>query len=188
MNNTTIDVSEKSIVTSPSPVHETDTNVDEIDQRLTHAFQIPQQCNVGSASIFPLNPPPPSPPASAAPTTNTRSIKSGRSSAGNKSVSCPFYVMYFANLTMHPRPNGVSRVPSASSTATARRNSARRQVYSPLSVNTHSTLDDDIVSNNPSTTYYNNKRFSAKMAAFENENSHLLKDVLRTTSWNHLQV
>lgn len=184
MNNTTIDISDKSIVTSTSPINETETGIDEMDHRLTHAFQIPQQCNVGSASIFPLNPSPPSQPPVA---TTARSIKSSRSSNGNKSVACPFYVMYFANLTMQNRSNGVSRVPSASST-TVRRTSARRPIQSPLSVSTYSTLDDDNDLNSPSTTYYNNKRFSAKMAAFENENSYLLKDVLRTTSWNHVQV
>lgn len=171
------------MLTSSSPVNDPESGMDEINHRFSHAFQIPQQCNVGNASIFPLNPPPP-------PSTSNgaRSIKSGRLSNGNKSVSCPFYVMYFANLAMQHRSNSSSRVPSASSTTTTHRTSARRQLHSPISVNTYSILEDDNVSNRSSTSYYNNKRFSAKMAAFENENSHLLKDVLRTTSWNHLQV
>lgn len=174
--------------TSSSPVNDPESDIDEVNHRLTHAFQIPQQCNVGNASIFPLNPPPP--PASVSSTsTGSRSIKSGRLSSGNKTVSCPFYVMYFANLANQHRSNSNSRVPSASSTTTtARHTSARRQLHSPISVNTYSTLEDDNDSNRSSTNYYNSKRFSAKMTAFEHENSHLLKDVLRTTSWNHLQM
>ena len=174
------------MLTSSSPVNDPESGMDEINHRLTHAFQIPQQCNVGNASIFPLNPPPPPPVPSTS--TGARSIKSGRLSDGNKSVSCPFYVMYFANLAMQHRSNNSnSRVPSASSTTT-HRTSSRRQLHSPISVNTYSTLEDENDSNRSSTSYYNSKRFSAKMAAFENENSYLLKDVLRTTSWNHLQV
>lgn len=109
--------------------------------------------------------------------------------------------MYFTNLALQQRPNSeinenkrISSSISTSTTATrrgtvnSRYSSSRRQVHSPISMHTYSTIDDDNDSIINTTTYYNNKRFSAKMAAFESENSTLLKDVLRTTSWNHVQV
>lgn len=106
--------------------------------------------------------------------------------------------MYFTNLAMQQRPNDNTenkRISSSISTATTRKGtvssryqSSRRQIHSPLSMNTYSTIDDDNDSIINTTSYYNHKRFSAKMAAFENENSTMLKDILRTTSWNHLQV
>jgi hypothetical protein len=111
--------------------------------------------------------------------------------------------MYFTNLAIQqrhnneidPTPLSVSaratahKVPITSriNTSYSRHQSTRKRINSPISMNTYSTIDDDN-SISQSTSYYTNKRFSAKIAAFENENSHLLKDILRTTSWNHVQV
>jgi hypothetical protein len=190
------DTSNKSLVLPSSPCYQEDSKLFELNPYTTHAYQIPQRSNVGSESIFPLNPPPP------LLTNKTRSTKTNRHSTENKSVLCPFYVMYFTNLAMQQRPNYNKRVPSSISRATTRKGtlnsristshsryqSSRRQVHSPISINSCSTMDDDNDSVINATSYYNNKRFSAKMAAFENENSHMLKDILRTTSWNHVQM
>ncbi|CAM4745102.1 unnamed protein product [Rotaria magnacalcarata] len=63
----------------------------------------------------------------------------------------------------------------------------RRPVNSPISVNTYSTIDDeDFVSS--STPFTNSKRLSAKTSTVDNETSHMLRDVLRTSSWNHVQT
>jgi hypothetical protein len=158
-------------VTSPSPLNEQEIKRDDIDDQLTHAYQIPQRANVGSESLFSFNSPPLS-------TIRARSAKSNQ----DKRISCPFYVMYFTNLAIQQRPITIDRISSAVSTTTTVRSSARRRVHSPLS---RSMIDDSTIH---STSYYNNKRFAEKMNEFEAENSFLLKDVLRTTSWNHLQV
>jgi len=176
------DASNRSIGAS-SPFIDEDNNQNGIHHYTTHAYQIPQQSNVGSESIFPSNPPLLS-------TIKTRSTKTNRHSNENKPISCPFYVMYFTNLAMQQRPNNENKriFSSGKGTVNSRLSSTRRQIQSPISMTTYSTIDDDNDSMINTTSYYNNKRFSAKMTAFENENSHMLKDVLRTTSWNHLQV
>jgi len=181
------DVSNRSIVAPSSPFIEEDDNQNEINHHITHAYQIPQQSNVGSESIFPSNPPLLS-------TIKKRLTKNNQGHSNkNKPISCPFYVMYFTNLTMQQHPNNENkRIFSSISTSkrivNSRLSSTRRQIQSPISMTTYSTIDDDNDSIINTTSYYNNKRFSARMTAFENENSHMLKDVLRTTSWNHLQV
>jgi hypothetical protein len=188
-----IDTSDKSMQSltrmgaPTSPINEEDNN----GHDATHAYQVPQQSNVGCESIFPLN-------SQISSSIKPPSAQMNRRFSGNKPISCPFYVMYFTNLAIQQRDDktplsmsprtprkgtGTSRI----STSYSRSQSSRKQTHSPISMNTYSTLDDDDAMLN-STSYYNNKRFSAKIAAFENENSHLLKDILRTTSWNHLQV
>ncbi|CAF2603833.1 unnamed protein product [Rotaria sp. Silwood2] len=204
----TIDISSKSTqslsgITESTPTinEEDNNNRHEINHQITHAYQIPQQSNVGNESIFPLNSLPPS-----SLSNKAHSKRKDHRSKGTKSVSCPFYVMYFTNLAIqqqHSNNNendktslsisattiGKGTTNLRTNTSHSRRQSIKRHVNSPISLNTYSTTDDD---DNESTTnatsYYNNKRFSARIAAFENENSHLLKDILRTTSWNHLQV
>ncbi|CAF0925039.1 unnamed protein product [Rotaria sordida] len=197
--------------TSPPPlVHETENNnnnqQDTTDYRTTHAYQIPQQSNVGSESIFLTD----TPIVSA---MKTRSAKNDCRQNDLKSVSCPFYVMYLTNLTIHQRQNkteqnnnnnnknnahdvtplGTSslarKVPfnSRISTAHIKNQSIRRQVNSPISMNTYSTIDDEDYMT-ISTSYPNNRRLSAKISSNENENSHMLGDILRTSSWNHVQV
>jgi hypothetical protein len=185
---------------SPSPppliIHEADENeeVEINDEQPTRAYQVPQQSNVGAESIFLLNP---------LPTKNRPATKS-RPLDDMKSVSCPFYVMYFSNLTMQQRQNqdstpndrttfamssAIRRVPvnSRISTAYPRRQLTRRQVNSPISMNTYSALDEnDALTNSLSTPY--NKRLSMKSTSLENENLHQLRDILRTTSLNHVQV
>ncbi len=158
-------------VTSPSPLNEQELKRDDIDDSLTHAYQIPQRSNVGSESLLSFDSRPLS-------TIRSRSAKSNR----DKPVTCPFYVMYFTNLAIQERSSSIDRVASAVSTTTAGRSSRRTRAHSPIS---HSTNDNATFH---STSYYNNKRFADKMNEFETENSFLLKDVLRTTSWNHLQV
>jgi hypothetical protein len=181
------DVSNRSIVAPSSPFIEEEDNQNEINHHITHAYQIPQQSNVGSESIFPSNPPSLS-------TIKTRLTKTNRGHSNeNKPISCPFYVMYFTNLTMQQRPNNenkriLSSISTSKGIVNSRLSSTKRQVQSPISMMTYSTIDDDNDSIINTTSYYNNKRFSARMTAFENENSHMLKDVLRTTSWNHVQV
>lgn len=172
---------------------------------VTHAYQIPQQANVGCDTLFPLNPPP-------SPSVfKTHAIKHDSRSQRNKSAAYPFYVMYFTNLKMNQnqannnnnhadnnennkRPVVLSATPLRKKTANSRigtsyprSQSTKRRPPSPTSIHTYSIVDDEDSMIN-STSYYNSKRFSAKIAAFEKENSDLLKDVLRTTSWNHVQV
>ena len=153
-------------------MYEQEIKRDDIDDSLTHAYQIPQRSNVGSESVVSFESRPLS-------TMRSRSAKSNR----DKAVTCPFYVMYFTNLAIQERPSSNERIASAvSTTTTAGRSSRRTRTQSPIS---HATNDNATFH---STSYYNNKRFAEKMNEFESENSFLLKDVLRTTSWNHLQV
>jgi hypothetical protein len=142
----------------------------------------------------------------------TRSAKYDRRYKDSKTVSCPFYVMYFTNLAMQQRQNTdnntngkdnnnketdkttlpmsskVRKVPvnSRTSTANPKRQLTGRQVNSPISMNTYSTIDDDHTTNSTSIAY--NKRLSTKISTGESENSHMLGDILRTSSWNHVQV
>jgi hypothetical protein len=191
--------------TSSQPTNETDDNqLNTADYRPTHAYQIPQQSNVGSESIFLMDPPRIS-------SMKTRSAKYDRHSKDLKSVSCPFYVMYLTNLAMQQQQNKdannnnnnnkeneitafamssvIRKVPfnSRTSTANPRRQSTRRQVNSPISIHTYSTVDiDDRMTN--FIQIPSNKRLSTKISTVGNENSHMLRDVLRTTSWNNVQV
>ncbi|CAF3376025.1 unnamed protein product [Rotaria socialis] len=180
-------------------LNEENTNRDELDHHVTHAYQIPQQSNVGSESIFTSRSP-----------TAPFSVKANpknpfRRSKGPKSVTCPFYVMYFTNLTTQKQPinnnqKNKSRllIPatrvhlataySRSSTSYSRYRSAKTRLNTPVTIIANSAMNDDDDDETNATLYYNNKRFSAKIAAYENENSTLLKDVLRTTSWNHVQM
>ena len=164
------------------------------DHQGTRSYQIPQQSNVGSESIFVLNPS----------STKKHPVKNIRPLEDMKSISCPFYVMYFTNLAMQQRQNqdntpndratyavssAIRRVPvnSRISTAYPRRQLTRRQVSSPISMNTYSTLDENDALTNSSNHHYN-KRLSMKSTSLENENLHQLRDILRTTSLNHVQV
>lgn len=191
-------------IAGPSPaqiIDETDSHQQEVTEYYpTHAYQIPQQSNVGSESLFLTDPPMISP-------MKTRSAKyDHRSKTNNKVVSCPFYVMYFTNLAMQQRqdnetnnkendpttfnaPSTIRKVPvnSRISTANPKYHLHRRQLNSPISMNTYSTIDDDDRMTN-STSIYFNKRLSSKLSGIENENSHMLRDILRTTSLNHIQV
>jgi len=137
----------------------------------------------------------------------TRLAKYDRYSRDLKAVSCPFYVMYLTNLAVQQQNKDdnntninetisaltmsssvVRKVPVNSRTSTAyqKRRSARRRVNSPVSINTCSTIDDDHTTN--STSFTSNKRFQTKISTDENENSHILRDILRTSSWNHVKV
>jgi hypothetical protein len=165
-----------------------------IEYQPTHAYQIPQQSNVGSESIFLTDSPKLS-------SIKTHSAKNIRHHKDIKGVSCPYYVIYFTNLAIHQRDgkdnnNGhdatpaIRKVPvnSRTSTANPKRTTTRRQVNSPISLNTCSTIDDDGDHMTNSTTFPNNKRLSSKIPPTDNENSHTLKDILRTSSWNHVPV
>jgi hypothetical protein len=184
-------------IAQPTPINELDDNPEDMtDYRPSYAYQIPQQSNVGSESIFPSNIPLLSP-------IKTRSAKNNRRQNDPKTVSCPFYVMYLTNLAMQQRDNNnenertplittsttVRKVPvnSRTSTANPRRQSTRKQVNSPISMKTYSTIDDDDYMTTI-TPFANNKRVSAKINSNENENSHVLRDILRTSSWNQVQV
>lgn len=194
-----IDTSARSMHSSttvalPSPVrHEDDQHRQEIHSRTSHAYQIPQLSNVGSESVFVSDSS-----AAGVNASSSSSIKvrppahgTGLSTRKKNHISCPFYVMYFTNLAMQQRRNGNLSEPESSSPSTARKSSTdsyrrhpiiHRQAHRPPNVK-----EDENGTVNGS-AYEQNKRFSAKIAAFENENSHLLKDILRTTSWNHVQV
>jgi len=174
------------------------------DYRPTHAYQIPQQSNVGSESIFLMDP-------SRISSMKTRSVKYDRRSKDLKSIACPFYVMYLTNLAMQQRQNKdgntnnnnnkendlttfamssvIRKVPvnSRTSTANPKRQSTRRQVNSPVSIESYLTVDDDDRMTNSTQIPYN-KRLSTKLSTGTNENSNMLRDILRTTSWNNVQV
>jgi hypothetical protein len=112
--------------------------------------------------------------------------------------------MYFTHLTMQQRQNqenttndrtafpmssAIRRVPINSRTSTAypKRQLTRPQVNSPISMNTNSTLDENDAMISSSYIPYN-KRLSTKTSSTENENLHSLRNILRTTSLNHVQV
>ncbi|CAF4035721.1 unnamed protein product, partial [Rotaria magnacalcarata] len=174
-------------------------NRDELNHHVTHAYQIPQQSNVGSESIFTSHSP------TAPFSVKANSKKSFRRSNGPKSVTCPFYVMYFTNLTTQKQPidntqknKSLLSIPttrvhlataySRSNTSYSRYRSAKKRLNTPVTIAANSATDNGDDDETNATLYYNNKRFSAKIAAYENENSALLKDILRTTSWNHVQM
>ncbi|CAF4025141.1 unnamed protein product [Rotaria magnacalcarata] len=77
------------------------------------------------------------------------------------------------------------RVPSACTTSQAADRSHPRfpSSMTTATVNTLSSFSGVIDICGKST-----QSLSAKIAAYENENSALLKDILRTTSWNHVQM
>ena len=178
------------------PVQRTDDIPQEItDYQPTHAYQIPQQSNVGNESIFLTDPPRLS-------SIKTRSAKNIRyNNNNNKSVSCPFYVMYLTNLAVQQRDGKdnnnyndttptMRKVPvnSRTSTANPKRQSTKKRVNSPISFSTYSTIDNDNDYMTNSTTFPNNKHLSAKLPTTieDDNNSHLLRDILRTSSWNHV--
>lgn len=191
-------------IAAPSPAQLLDQTDDRRQQEITeyrtaHAYQIPQQSNVGSESIFLTDPPLISP-------IKARSAKYGHRSKDNKSVSCPFYVMYFTNLAVQQRqenetnnkendisrftvPPTIRKVPvnSRTSTANPKYHLMRRQVNSPISVNTYSTIDDDDRMTN-STSVHFNKHLSSKLSTGDHDSSYMLRDILKTTPWNHVQV
>jgi len=123
-----------------------------------------------------------------------------------KSVSCPFYVMYLTNLTKQQRNNqdnttndrttfavssAIRRVPvnSRITTAYSKRQLTRRQINSPISMSTYSTLDENdakFTTNFSFIPYH--KRLSMKTSSMENESSNSLRDLLRTRSLNHVHV
>ncbi|CAF0833917.1 unnamed protein product [Adineta ricciae] len=177
-----------------------DNNRPYVNYHVAHAYQIPQQSTIGSESAFPST--------SLSTIIQKRATKTNARNSKEKYISCPFYVMHLTNLTLQQEINQnenekKSSSPTASATPTPRKGTAtttrigtslsrhtsnRRQVASPITIFSRSTMeddDDDVINTAP---YYNSKRFSAKMTAFEHENSHLLKDVLRTTAWNHVQM
>ena len=180
-------------VPSPRPNDENNDSND-LHHNVTHAYQIPQQSNVGSGSIFLLS-------SSRPLSIKTNSKKFDRRYSGNKSLSYPFYTMYFTNLTTQQSPNdykknyrtslststqriGKTTVKSHINTPYTRHSSPEKLVKSSMNIRTYTATNNDYLK----TSYYDNKAFSAKIAAFESENSHLLKDILRTTSWNHVKV
>ena len=136
-------------------------------------------------------------------------MKSGRCQNNQRGASCPFYVVYLTNLAMQqktPKEANVTgdkekdgtpatilstmrKVPvnSRLSTAHSGRSIGKRPVNSPLSINTYSTLDED--DRLTSTTMSaQRKRSSAKTTGFDKEAAPLLTNLLRMSSWNHLQV
>lgn len=94
---------------------------------------------------------------------NTRKIPKRKQTVNAQ----PFYVMYFANLTNSQTPTP-PLLPDSSRVA-HRWNSKSSK-------------------SRASTSYSENKRLSANINAFERENSLLLKDLLRTTAWNHVKI
>lgn len=181
---TMIDTSIRSLNSSlgypiPSPpTHEEETSVpkSENNDQVTHAYQIPQLSNVGSESVFVANP------------SSSLSARS-RSRRGKQLLAtCPFYVMYFSNLSLQQKPVEHTNETVKKTPRPSRASSSYYQRYTTLPNGKRSTSverDEDLFA---SSSYHQHKDFTAKIAAFENENSHLLKDLLRTTSWNHVQV
>jgi hypothetical protein len=112
--------------------------------------------------------------------------------------------MYLTNLTKQQRSNqdntthnrttfavssAIRRVPvnSRITTAYSKRHLTRRQVNSPISISTYSTLDENNATTNFSFIPYH-KRLSMKTSSMENESSNSLRDLLRTRSLNHVHV
>ena len=163
------------------PTHEDEIqSKHDIHDRVTHTYRIPQLSNVGSESIFVPN---------SSQISTSLSARS-RSRKRNQSLtSCPFYVMYFSNLTLQQKgQDNPLESPRKATPRQSRANSSYYQRYTTVTNNKRCTnIEDDNGLFAPS-SYDQHKRFTAKITAFENENSHLLKDLLRTTSWNHVQV
>ena len=175
--------------------------VDSNTDQPTYAYQIPQQSNVGSESIF-------SHPSSAS-LLRPRTVKSGRSQSNPRGAACPFYVMYLTNLAMQQKSAKEATAPSNKenegtpatvlshtrkvpvnsrmSTAHSGRSGGKRSVNSPLSVNTYSTLDEEDRLTHTTMSAHRN-RSSAKTTGFEKEDAPLLTNLLRMSSWNHTQV
>ena len=188
-------------MTAPSPPNnEDDHNQNELNPKITHAYRIPQQSNVGSESVLPLH-------SSAVSSITVNSTKKDHRHSYNKSISYPFYMMYFSKLAkqqqQHSNDDNEQKAMSTSmsntkmykqpfnlhrSSSIVRCQSTKKNVKSTMNASKHSNSNnnDHFMANR--TPYYSSKHFSAKMIAFENENSYLLKDVLRTTSWNHVKV
>ncbi|UJR26300.1 hypothetical protein I4U23_007638 [Adineta vaga] len=177
------------------PITETDndqhiptTTTTTTEYRPTYAYQIPQQSNVGSESIFLTNS-----------SLKTRSMKVNRQHQDLKSLSCPFYVMYLTNLTTQQNQikddithnndhEIIHKVPVNSRTTTVnlQHQSTRRQVNSRLSLDTYITIadNDDDICTTKSTMPSRHIRFSTA----DNEKSSKLRDILRTSSWNRVKV
>lgn len=199
------------VVSTLAPITVPTADEKENDQEETpeyqpiYAYQVPQQSNVGSESIFLPDP-------FTFSSMKARSAKTDRRSNEAKGIACPFYVMYLTNLAMQQRPqkidndnannknpdatvaptgslSGTRKVPMNSriSTAYPKMQSNRRPVNSPISLNTFSTFEDE-ESLSSTTPFTNNKRPSAKTSTFENESSYLLRDILRTSSWHQAQA
>ena len=194
------------LVTASPPLTIRETNEKEeptIDEPPTHAYQIPQQSNVGSESVFLADPPSIS-------SIKIRSAKNIRRPSDSKSLSCPFYVMYFTNLAMQQQRQGkepnenddenernpfaatssIRKVPvnSRTSTAHAKRSLHRRQVNSPISTQTFSTNDDDDRTTNSTSIGQNRRLITRASPMVDTEQTHSLRDILRTSSLNHVQV
>ncbi|CAF0889930.1 unnamed protein product [Adineta ricciae] len=187
------------MISIPTTINE-DNNRPYVNYHVAHAYQIPQQSTIGSESAFPST--------SLSTVIRKRATKTNARNSTERYISCPFYVMHLTNLTLQQEINQnenekKSSSPTASATPTPRKGTAtttrigtslsrltsnRRQVASPITIFSRSTMEDDDDNVINIAPYYNSKRFSAKMTAFEHENSHLLKDVLRTTAWNHVQM
>lgn len=169
------ETSSKTLAACSSPSNEEENRSVDYNLPTTHAYQVPQQSNVGCETILPSH----------------SSTLPKRRVLTPKPISCPFYVMYFTNLALQ-QSNDHKRTASPTKTSLNTRlhscHSSKRRIFSPISMATFSTFDDENDSLVTPTPYYNQKRFSAKMTAFENENTVLLKDILRTTSWNHVQT
>lgn len=175
----------------------------------THAYQIPQQSNVGSESIFTCS----SMSSQISSKSNFEkrsSPRSGRSrwsNNRNRSAVCPFYVLYLSNLASQQRktskelpPNETQQIPignlgttrkvngtSRSTTANIAQTSVRRPVNSPLSINTYSTgEEDDYLTATSFSTMQ--KRASARTTQNDRENRSSFNEILRTSSMNPIEV
>jgi hypothetical protein len=171
MTNDTSNQMTQSLSDIAPPITEIDGNQQDIvDHRFTHAYQIPQQSNVGSESVFLTD------------SQGFSSLKIRSAKNDLKTVACPFYVMYLTNLAMQQaqtndsnRENEIKsstmrKVPvnSRTSTVSSRYQSSRRQVNSSLSINTYLTIDDNVHTANSTPL------------------TQRLRDILRTSSWNHV--
>ncbi|CAF0796050.1 unnamed protein product [Didymodactylos carnosus] len=144
----------------------------------SHSYQVPQLSNVGSESVI---------------------LRKNPKSRNKPPVACPYYVMYFTQMYLKKEQKDAAILPknnSNSRNSVPLRRAGRTSSQSILTYN--SAFDDQRWIDYKQQNSNNNKdkeveqqslsKLSNGMAMFENETVQQLQDLLRTSSWNHIQV
>ncbi|CAF0748708.1 unnamed protein product [Didymodactylos carnosus] len=149
----------------------------------SHSYQVPQQSNVGSESVLLRKTPTP---------------------RNKPSISCPYYVMYFTQMYLKKQQKDAIVFPknNTNSSNSLYYPSRRGGRISPLSMMTYNSAFDDRHwldhkrqinnknkrNNGKENEQQSSMKLSNRITMFENETVHQLQDLLRTSSWNHVQV
>jgi hypothetical protein len=166
----------------------------------THAYRMPYRSNIGSQSVFinlpskmPLSPN----------VLRTHSMRDGR-----QTVSCPFYAMYLANLTVQQRKSSDKQRTHINELVRHQQTLTQQTIESPLPVNSYTNtacavgrfdqriMSTSIVTNNPhprtnddsKSRHSHNRLTSTKSFGLDRENSSRLDNAVRTSSLTSAQV